>query len=198
MALRTLNYGKEDSILMGKWILSVALLFLGMTMLSSFMEGGGGLVSTYLSGDITATVTTIPVAHTGGFLAADTATIGNETFAYTGTTAVSFTGVTRGSNGTEATLHVTNQKVYGSELSPFNAAMGFNIASIAANAGAFSAVVIPYKFFTISVPRMIMFDYSFFAGQMVYVQIFFQAIGLAFALIFAIWLASIAWGIFGK
>lgn len=180
---------------MNKLLVSIVLVFVGFTMISSFMEGAGGIVATYLTDNISETLGTLPVASTSGFLDEDYVTIGDEYISYTGTTPTTFTGCTRGYDGTDATVHSENRKVYSSETNILNSALGFNIATTAATAGPFSVVVVPYKFFTISMPRMIMFDYSFFTGQMVYVQVFFQAIGVAFALTMAFWVASVAWGI---
>ncbi|HEY0004539.1 MAG TPA: hypothetical protein VGB17_06980 [Pyrinomonadaceae bacterium] len=69
------------------------------------------LKSTYLTAAINASVTTITVASTSGFPSAGVAWIQNELFAYTGTTATTFTGVTRGLGGTTATTHALRETV---------------------------------------------------------------------------------------
>lgn len=181
---------------MNKLIVSVVLLFLGFTMISSFCEGGGGIVSTDLTAGVSNAVTTIPVTSTTGFLTADVVVIGDEKVAYTGTTPVTFTGCTRGYNDTEAVVHSAGDKVYSEEVSVLNAALGFNIASTASTAGIAAVVQIPWKFLTISMPRLVMFDYSFFTGQLKYVQVVFQVIGVGFAVTMAVWMINALMGIF--
>lgn len=182
---------------MNKLLVSLAFLFVGFTILSSLMEGAGGMIATRLSGDVTATVATIPVTTTNGFVTAnDYVVIGNEKILYTGVVPAAFTGCTRGYNNTEATAHLATTTVYSSEASVLNNALGFNIATTASTAGAFSLIMIPYKFLTQSVPKLIMFDYSFFSGQMVYAQIFFQVVGVGFAITMAIWVINAVMGIF--
>jgi hypothetical protein len=66
---------------------------------------------TSLSAALDATATTIPVASTAGFPGSGTLSIDNEKIAYTGTTATSFTGVTRGVSGTTATTHASGAQI---------------------------------------------------------------------------------------
>ncbi|MBU1067419.1 hypothetical protein KKE60_06500 [Patescibacteria group bacterium] len=175
----------------------MTLLFLACTMLSSFMEGAGGLVSTRVRGGVNSTATIIPADNITGFLSSDVIVIGDEEIAYgdVETTPMQFIDCERGYNGTEANTHIDGTKIYSSELSPINSALGFNVASTATTAGAFALVMIPYKFFTKSVPKMIMFDYSFFTGQLAYLQIFFQALGVGFALMMAFWVINALTGV---
>jgi hypothetical protein len=69
-----------------------------------------------LSGNITSSVTTIPVASTTGFDAADYSNgvvlIGSEYVSYTGLTATTFTGCTRGAFGTIAASHTSGDAIY--------------------------------------------------------------------------------------
>jgi hypothetical protein len=64
-----------------------------------------GNVSTNTTADIKADDTELRVASTTGFPSAGTVRIGGEQIAYTGTTAASFTGCTRGANGSPATAY---------------------------------------------------------------------------------------------
>ncbi len=72
-------------------------------------------LGTTLAGAIGATVTTIPVHSTAGFPASDVIVIEGEHITYTGTTATSFTGCTRGAfqaeGGTAAVAHADLAKV---------------------------------------------------------------------------------------
>ena len=67
--------------------------------------------STLLNGDHTSGVTTITVDDTTSFPTSGYATIDSEVFLYTGVTATTFTGVTRGSDGTTAVAHSDNATV---------------------------------------------------------------------------------------
>ena len=76
----------------------------------------GGLTSGFLqnqlNGAIDAIVTTITVDSTTGFAATGTLLIDSELITYTGTTATTFTGCTRGTNGTTAAAHADNATVF--------------------------------------------------------------------------------------
>jgi hypothetical protein len=63
------------------------------------------VTSTTLNGAINATVTTITVVSTTGFDSVGTIQIENETITYTGITATTFTGCTRGADGSTADAH---------------------------------------------------------------------------------------------
>lgn len=69
-------------------------------------------IATELNGAINNSVTTITVDDTTAFPASGKIAIGNEEMTYTGKTSTTFTGVTRGANGTTASSHSDNDKVY--------------------------------------------------------------------------------------
>ncbi len=75
--------------------------------------GGPFYSSTLLSNTLNATSTTINAASTSGFASSGTLTIGTEEVCYSSTTATSFTGATRGCNGTVAASHPSSSAVYG-------------------------------------------------------------------------------------
>jgi len=64
------------------------------------------------NGDHTASVTTITVDSTTGFLSAGCISVDDETIYYSGVTATEFTGCIRGYAGTTATAHLDNAVVY--------------------------------------------------------------------------------------
>lgn len=66
---------------------------------------------TQLNGAHTNSVTTITVDSTAGFPNSGTLRINNEQITYTGRTATTFTGATRGANGTSAVAHNDNDVV---------------------------------------------------------------------------------------
>jgi len=72
----------------------------------------------YLNGAINASATTITVDSTAGFSTTGTILIDQELITYTGKTGTTFTGCTRGTNGTTAASHNDNATVY--NASTFN------------------------------------------------------------------------------
>lgn len=96
---------------------------------------------TTLTAGITNAVTTIPVASTATFPVASVGApkafyIENETITYTGTTATSFTGCTRGALGTTAAAHLSGASVEGTQiaLTPATAyALFFNTTDFSNN-----------------------------------------------------------------
>ena len=71
-----------------------------------------GTTVTLLNGTINNSVTTVVVTSTTGFSATGTILIDSELITYTGITATTFTGCTRGTNGTTAASHTTGATVY--------------------------------------------------------------------------------------
>lgn len=76
--------------------------------------------STTLTGNITNTQTTIPVVSTTGFSSAGSLIIGAELITYTGKTATSFTGCTRGAAGSSNKSHSTGDAVNGAQTATAN------------------------------------------------------------------------------
>ena len=76
--------------------------------------------STTLSGAITNTQTTIPVVTTAGFSAVGAIIIGAELITYTGITATSFTGCTRGAAGSPNRSHNSGDFVNGAQVAVAN------------------------------------------------------------------------------
>lgn len=70
-----------------------------------------GLVSTTVAADITYSGTTLTVASTTGFPSSGTLRVGDEAILYTGTTATTFTGLTRGANASVPAAHTSGDTV---------------------------------------------------------------------------------------
>ena len=80
----------------------------GLTAIYAYDNTG---TSTTLNGDINSSVTTVTVASTTGFESSGTITIGEENITYTGKTATTFTGCTRGADSTSAASHTNGDAV---------------------------------------------------------------------------------------
>lgn len=76
--------------------------------------------STTLSGNITNSQTTIPVVSTTGFSSAGSLIIGMELITYTGKTATSFTGCTRGAANSPNSSHLSGASVNGAQTAVAN------------------------------------------------------------------------------
>ena len=76
--------------------------------------------STTLSSSITNTETTIPVVTTSGFSSTGAIIIGAELITYTGITATSFTGCTRGAAGSSNASHNSGVYVNGAQVAVAN------------------------------------------------------------------------------
>lgn len=76
--------------------------------------------STTLTADINNSVTTIPVTTTTGFSTAGAIVIGAELITYTGKTATSFTGCTRGAASSPNAAHTTGEFVNGAQVATAN------------------------------------------------------------------------------
>lgn len=175
---------------MAKLISFFLFVFIGSAILSAVMEGGGGIAATALSAAIDDDDVTISVDSTDGFLAADWIVIDDERILYTGKTSTTFTGCTRGYDGTEAESHAIDAMAYTMEASAINNAMGFNIAAEADSMGLWSAITIPFYFFTRTIPHIIRLNYSFLSGELAIIGWFFFAAGAGLIITLAISLAG--------
>jgi hypothetical protein len=180
----------------------IAVAFLILATLFSFLDaimaGGGGLVSTSLDGGITSTATTIDVDEASYFLSSGIITIGAEKISYSGIAGDSLTGCVRGIEQTAATTHIDNTRVYSEDAGIINYALGFNVSSETASSGVLSVVTLPWNFFTITMPKVILWDYGFLSGDMMYLRIVLQVITIGFLIYLAFQMLQVASGIFGR
>jgi hypothetical protein len=102
---------------------------------NSWVNCGGGLMShwyrggsllDHLNGAIDAVVTTITVDSTVGFAPTGRFRLDTEQIDYTGTTATTFTGCTRGAGGTTAASHITRTVVYQGVQNPLDSTWTFD------------------------------------------------------------------------
>ncbi len=89
---------------------------------------GPWYASAILTSGLNAASSTVNASSTAGFPSTGTLKIGSEELCYSGTTETSFTGATRGCNGTTAEPHSSSQPVYG--MDPFSVAPGASAAVI--------------------------------------------------------------------
>ncbi len=106
----TIRIGTEDITYTG----TTATSFTGITRGANGTTAANHSVAApiYLVSDAATTVTDINAVDTTNFPTSGTIRIGTEDISYTGTTATSFTGVTRGANGTTIVNHLGGTPIY--------------------------------------------------------------------------------------
>ncbi len=171
-----------------RYVAAFMLFFLLNVVLDGIMMGTGGIASTRLTAQITATAVTIPVANASGFLGADYAWIGNEKFRYSSHTATTFTvWQSGGANGrgwddTTASGHGRGSEVYNEAANIGNAILGFNAASATGDLGTFDLVVWGNLFIFQTLPKLITWRFEHFmvSPWLTYIRIVFVFISAGF------------------
>ncbi len=155
---------------MTKLIAGLCIMFLLLSILSAIMDGAAGAAAnTELDAAIDAVAGVIPVASTDGFLTSGgVLMIGAEKVSYTGVVAgVSFTGATRGIEATDAVAHASGEAVYNEDAGILNYAMGFSVLQTSVPGGVGSAVMAPIRFLTITMPKLVLWDFAFLQGDLI-------------------------------
>jgi hypothetical protein len=176
---------------LSKIITFVICVFILGTYLSMIIGDGMGMAATRMTANMTDTDDHIHVADTTGFLTADVLTIESEKIVYTGITATTFTGCTRGYDGTVAKSHVVSSKgiypmAYSPESSILNDALGFSPGAISAVNGWTAIVTVPLNFFTRTLPNVLSFNFPFLQGGFAIIGYFFLAMSMGILVSLAI------------
>jgi len=171
---------------MNKLIVFFLFMMVGCGVLVGVVAGGGGVVLTTLTETINSTVTTLPVNSTTDFLDEDSVMIGSEEIYYTGTTATSFTGCTRGYDDTTAKAHIEGAKVYTQKAAGLNYALGFNIVAVQDNYGWAAIIAIPFLFFVNTVPQILKMSTQLLTGNLAIISVFFYAMTAGFIITLAL------------
>ena len=175
---------------MNKLVTFFLCMLIGGSILGAIMHGGGGVLATPLTANVTANATTLAVSSTTDYLSADYVIIGEEKILYSGKTAVSFTGCTRGYDGTTAVAHSVGAMVYTADASAVNNALGFNIAAVQDTMGWWGTVTIPFRFLFQTLPRIARVNMSFLSGSLAIIGWFWLAMAAAFLITLALALAG--------
>lgn len=180
-----------------KAVAAFMVAFLFGTIFSGVMEGGGGMNVTRLAVDHTAAVVTLTVTNTEGFLRSSYVQVGNEKITYTGKTATTLTGCTRGADDTAATSHASGSKIYSPEADVLNSALGYNIATTGATIGAIDIPILIGRFFTVTIPKLITWDFAWLKVHegLQYVRYVLIAISSGFMIYVAFKVAMVFGGI---
>lgn len=183
-------------------LLTALIVFIGTSILASVMQGGGGIVSTILTANVTANATVIPVTSTSLFNNADIIRVGNEKIAYSSKNATAFIVYERGYGGTTAEDFEAGRRIYSTEAGVLNDAMGYNLGVSIETGGTWGLVMLPINFFLHTLPHLAVLNANLFkTPELSIIAIFWYGFGIALIVILAIQIApiaiSIASGIFG-
>jgi hypothetical protein len=188
---------------MGHRLLITALIvFIGTSFLAAIMQGGGGIVSTILTENVSANATVWPVYSTNLFNDADILRLGNEKATYSSKNATAFFIYERGYDDTTAEDFEAGRRVYSTEAGVLNDAMGYNMGVSIETGGTWGLVMLPINFFIHTLPHLAVLNANLFkTPELSIIAIFWYGFGIALIVILAIQIApiavSIASGIFG-
>ena len=175
---------------MTKMVVFFLCMLIACSVLGAAMRGGGGITATQLTSDITDEATTISVTSTTDYLSQDYVIIDEEKILYTGKTDTSFTGCTRGYDGTTASAHLEDAMVYTADASAVNNALGFNIAAVQDTMGFWGTITIPFRFLFQTLPRIARMNMAFLTGSFAIIGWFWFAMAAGFFITLALSLAG--------
>jgi len=177
-------------------LMTFLVVFFGASLLGAVWNGGGGVVSTTLSEDITANSTTLLAPSTGLFPDADIIQVGSERMLYSSKNATAFFIQTRGYEDTEAETHSAGRRIYSSDAGVLNTALGFNLAVEAETGGTWGVIMLPINFFTKTLPHMIQLNVGFLqTPELSIIGIAWLLGGIALIVVLAIEIAPVAVGL---
>lgn len=168
---------------MNKIVAGFCVCFFLLSIMSAIMDGSAGAAaSTDLTQVVSETDNHIHVTDTTGFLSSGgVLMIENEKMSYTALTPLTFTGLTRGIEGTVAIAHQQiGTAVYNEDMGVLNYALGFSIIRVGVPGGLASVAMIPYNFLTRTVPRLVLWDFSFFQGDLLIVRYALATVSIGF------------------
>ena len=163
-------------------------------LLCAFVDAifaGGGFAATQLTNPVSITDTTFTVADTTGFLSAGVLYIDNERVTNTGRGATTFTGISRGTDNTTISSHTIGTVVYTEEVGIMDTALGFDAVTLQISNGIVSLITIPWNFFAVTLPRLLLWNFGFFTGDLLIVRYFLMGISLSFYIAFALQLLGV-------
>jgi hypothetical protein len=174
-------------------LLTALIVFIGTSFLAAIMQGGGGIVSTILTQDISANATVIPVYGTALFNSQDIIRLGNEEIMYSSKNATAFFVYERGYDDTTAEAFEAGRRVYSTEAGVLNDAMGYNLGVSIETGGMWGLVMLPINFFLHTLPHLAVLNANLFkTPELSIIAIFWFGFGIALLVVVARDLAPIA------
>lgn len=161
---------------MSKMVTFFLFLWVGMAILGSVMQNGGGIATAELTSTLSLTGDTITVVTTAGFLAIDEVQIGSERILYSSkdSTHLYVASGGRGYSGTTATSHAAGSYCYTIEASAFNQMSGYNISKIIDATGPMAFINIPIAIFKIIINAFVV-DFTFIGTDLAIITYIYSA-----------------------
>ena len=175
-------------------LLAFLIVFVGATLLGAIMAGGGGIVSTPLSADISANSTFIQGDDPEAFANKDVLMIQEEKILYTSKNTTGFNVYTRGYDGTTAEDHVAGTIIYTEAGGIMNAALGYNVGVELETSGTLGIIQLPIRFFTTTLPHLVVLNVNFLTDNsaLAIIGIFWLCAGIGLLIDLSIRIAPIA------
>ena len=155
-------------------------MMVGCAIFVGILAGGGGIVTTDLTANVSDSATYLPVLNTTDFLSADYVVIDSEKISYTNVNGTAFLNCERGYRGTTAASHLSGARVYTEFSSTINYAVGFNLVAVQDNLGWASIVAIPVMFFVRTVPHVIKMSTNLLQGELAIISWFLYLMAAGF------------------
>ena len=176
-----------------KLLMTFLFLFVGISILVAVMQGGGGIVSTVLTSNVTENATYIPALSTSLFAGKDIIMISNEKILYSSKNSTGFIAQTRGYSGTTAEAYEAGRRIYSEPAGVLNDALGFNLVVTLETSGTWGIVTLPINFFLHTLPHLVMLNVNFLKiPELSIISIFWFAAGIALLVTIAVVIAPIA------
>ena len=180
-----------------KLLVTFLFVFIGCSILAAVMQGGGGIVSTVLTSNVTENTTSIPVVSTSLFTNQDIIRLGNEKILYSSKNTTCFFVHTRGYGDTTTEAFEAGRRVYSTEAGALNDALGFNVGVQIETGGTWGLINLPINFLIHTVPHLIVLNANLFKiPELSIIPIFWFGFGIALLVELAIRIAPIAISMF--
>ena len=145
------------------------------------MQGGGGIVTTRLTTDLTPTDMTIPVLSTSNFLSIDYITIDNEKILYSSKDSTNFYVAERGYKGTIADSHLERVNVHSPEAGVVNSMAGYNLGVVTDATGIWATLTLPFAVMKL-IGNIIWVNFTFLGTNLAILSYIWIAMGLGLIL----------------
>ncbi len=160
-------------------------IYIGAMLWSMTMESQSFIGATALTSSVSASAGTLNVGDTSSFPSSGVrGFIGREEFSWTGTTSTSFTGVIRGINSTNPTVHVSGIRVYNETSGLVNLGIDFNVLEFSESNSVWDNIIevvsSPIELigmFGKLLAKLLLWDYGWLEGDMVILKYFFYVFG---------------------
>ena len=180
---------------MGKLLTFFAFVFAVATILSAVMEQEVAFATSSLEVAIDEDAATVEVVSTNDFLDSGYFWIESERLQYTAKNDATdvFTGVTRGivdanEEGGTATAHIVGTKAINEKANVLNTMLGYNRMATRTEIGIIEYPMFLWTILTVTVPKMITWDYSYLEGDLVLLKYtLLYAISAGFLISFIGW-----------